>query len=44
MNRAKEKLRVQVAALAVSGAEKILQVSIDRSRHAELLDKLSAEL
>jgi F-type H+-transporting ATPase subunit b len=44
VNRAKEKLRAQVAALALTGAEKVLQASIDRSRHAELLDKLSAEL
>ena len=44
VNRAKERLRAQVAALALSGAEKILQASIDRSRHAELLDKLAAEL
>ena len=44
VNRAKEKLRAQVAALAVAGAEKILQTSIDRSRHAEMLAKLSAEL
>ena len=44
VNRAKEKLRAQVAALALTGAEKILQASIDRTRHAELLDKLSAEL
>lgn len=44
VNRAKEKLRAQVAALAVAGAEKILQTSIDRSRHGEMLAKLSAEL
>ncbi len=44
VNRAKEKLRAQVAALALSGAEKILQSSIDRTRHAQLLDKLVAEL
>lgn len=44
VNRAKEKLRAQVAALALTGAEKILQSSIDRNRHSELLDKLAAEL
>jgi F-type H+-transporting ATPase subunit b len=44
VNRAKEKLRAQVAALALTGAEKILQSSIDRSRHGELLEKLVAEL
>jgi F-type H+-transporting ATPase subunit b len=44
VNRAKEKLRAQVAALAVSGAEKILQASIDRAQHTKLLEKLTAEL
>jgi F-type H+-transporting ATPase subunit b len=44
VNRAKEKLRAQVAALALTGAEKILQSSIDHNRHSELLDKLAAEL
>ena len=44
VNRAKERLRAQVAALALTGAEKILQSSIDRNRHSELLDKLAAEL
>ena len=44
VNRAKEKLRAQVAALALNGAEKIRQSSIDRSRHAQLLDKLVSEL
>jgi F-type H+-transporting ATPase subunit b len=44
VNRAKETLRAQVAALAVQGAERILESSIDRDRHAKLLDKLAAEL
>lgn len=44
VNRAKEVLRGQVATLAVAGAERILQVSIDKSRHTELLNKLAAEL
>jgi F-type H+-transporting ATPase subunit b len=44
VNRAKEKLRAQVAALALTGAEKILQSSIDRNRHGDMLDKLAAEL
>lgn len=43
-NRAKEELRKQVAALAVVGAEKILERSIDESAHADILDKLVAEL
>src|SRR5262245_1877359 len=44
VNRAKETLRAQVAALAVQGAERILESSIDREQHAKLLDKLAAEL
>jgi len=44
INRAKEKLRAQVSTLALAGAERVLQSSIDRGRHAELLDKLAAEL
>ena len=44
MNRAKETLRGQVAELAVAGAEKILEASIDRSRHEALLNRVAAEL
>lgn len=44
MNRAKEALRAQVADLAVAGAEKILETSIDRDRHDALLRRLAAEL
>jgi len=44
MNRAKESLRAQVALLAVEGAERILESSIDRDRHTALLDKLTTEL
>jgi F-type H+-transporting ATPase subunit b len=43
-NRAKEELRKQVAILAVAGAEKILERSIDASAHADILDKLVEEL
>lgn len=43
-NRAKEELRAQVAALAIAGAEKILEASIDEQAHAQLVDKLAAEL
>ncbi len=43
-NRAKEALRAQVAALAVAGAEKILEASVDESAHAQLVEKLAAEL
>lgn len=44
VNRAKETLRSQVAALAVAGAEKILERSVDQAAHAQLVDKLAAEL
>ena len=43
-NRAREELRTQVGALAVAGAEKILQREIDANAHKELLDKLAAEI
>ena len=43
-NRAREHLRGQVAALALAGAEKVLGASIDQKAHAELVDKLAAEL
>jgi len=43
-NRARELLRGQVAALALAGAEKVLGASIDHKAHAELVDKLAAEL
>jgi len=43
-NRAKEELRKQVAVLAVAGAEKILERSIDATAHSDILDKLVAEL
>ena len=44
LNRARETLRVQVADLAIAGAEKVLEASIDRSRHDALLNKIAAEL
>ncbi len=43
-NQAKEELRQQVAILAVAGAEKILERSIDAAAHSDILDKLVAEL
>ena len=43
-NRAREQLRGQVAALALAGAEKVLGATIDQKAHAELVDKLAAEL
>lgn len=44
MQRAKEELRDQVAALAVSGAERILRREIDAKAHNELLANLKQEL
>lgn len=44
VNRAKETLRTRVSALAVAGASKILETSIDVEEHNALLDKLAEEL
>lgn len=43
-SRAREALREQVAALAMSGAERILQREVDAKAHAELLTQLKHEL
>jgi F-type H+-transporting ATPase subunit b len=43
-NRAKEELRAQVAALAVAGAEQILQREIDANAQNDIVAKLVAEL
>lgn len=42
--RAKEELRAQVSRLAVLGAERILESSIDEKQHAAIVDKLAKEL
>ena len=44
VNRAKEQLRSQVAVLALAGAEKVLEASIDESAHRDIVDKLAASL
>jgi F-type H+-transporting ATPase subunit b len=44
INRAREQLRQQVAALAVAGAEKILESSVDQNVHNDMLNKLAAGL
>lgn len=44
MNRAREQLRKQVAALAVAGAEQILEREIDEKAHSDVLDKLVTQL
>jgi F-type H+-transporting ATPase subunit b len=42
--RARESLRREVGELAVEGASRLLGREIDPRTHAELLDKLSAEV
>jgi len=44
VNRAREALRSQVATLALQGAEKILERSIDSKQHQDILDKLAKEI
>jgi ATP synthase F0 subcomplex B subunit len=44
VSQAREELRGKVAALALAGAEKVLESSIDASSHNAMLDKLAAEL
>lgn len=43
-NRAREQLRGQVATLALAGAERVLGASVDAQAHADIVDKLAAEL
>ena len=44
VSRAREQLRDQVAALAVSGAEKILRREVDAKAHADLLESIKRQL
>jgi F-type H+-transporting ATPase subunit b len=43
-NRAREVLRFDVARLAISGAEKVLESSVNAEAHVDMLAKLAAEL
>ena len=43
-NKAREELRGQVSAIALAGAEKILNREIDATEHDDILGKLAAEL
>jgi len=43
-NRAREELRGQVSAVAIAGAEKILNREIDAKTHEDILGKLAQEL
>ena len=44
MQRARDQLRDEVAALAVAGAQQILAREVDKSVHAQLLEQLKAKL
>lgn len=44
LNRVKEDLRGQVVSIAIAGAGKVLEREVNESTHAELLDKLAAEI
>ena len=44
INRAREELRAKVGKLAVEGAERILESTVDQDRHEAMLSKLSARL
>ena len=43
-NKVRDSLRNEVSALAVKGAEQILRKEINPAAHADLLDRLKAEL
>lgn len=44
VNRAREVLRAQVSSLAIVGAEKILEKSVDKNVHQEMLNKIASQL
>ena len=44
MQRAREQLRDEVAALAVAGAQQILAREVDKAAHIKLLEQLKAKL
>jgi len=44
VNRAREELRSRVSELAIEGAEKILETSVDKSVHQDMLNKIAAQL
>ena len=44
INKAKEQLRSQVSALAVAGAEKVLNKEINADAHRAVLDDLAAQI
>ena len=44
LNRVKEDLRGQVVSIALAGASKVLEREVDENAHAELLNKMAAEI
>jgi F-type H+-transporting ATPase subunit b len=44
VNRAREELRGKVVSIAVAGAGKVLEREVDEADHAELLNRLAAEI
>ncbi|MDF1780853.1 MAG: F0F1 ATP synthase subunit B [Alcanivoracaceae bacterium] len=44
VNGAREKLRAEVATLALTGAEKVLEGEVNRDAHGKMLDQLAAQL
>ncbi len=44
VNRARQELRGQVVSIALAGAGKVLEREVDEAVHAELLNKLAAEI
>ena len=44
INKAKEQLRSQVSALAVAGAERVLNKEINADAHRAVLDELAAQI
>ena len=44
VNQAREQLRKEVAALALSGAEKVLGGEVNQDAHKQMLEQLAAEL
>lgn len=43
-NGAREKLRAEVAVLAIAGAEKVLDGEVNRDAHGKMLEQLAAQL
>ena len=44
VNRVKEDLRGQVVSIALAGASKVLEREVDENAHADLLNKMAAEI